>query len=573
MTSERKGSAVLSKGVRRALLSSAVLIPATLFAPAVFAQTADAGRSRSIADTDGEPGETVVLNAGGSTGTITSYTWVDGNEQIATGPTPSVRLADGFHSLRLTVSDGEVTSTDFVGVQVLGVGEAALGVDGLTQNRKSTAAVLQDLCTGLFDLSGQGNEGGSLLTPAQEDMFSRCDGIVGGEGTVEKAADIINQLGAEDFSSFRTLSVVFAETQFQTVMDRLLALRAGTRGGVSLAGLNLRNGNRTVDAEQIAASLKPLLGGGASSDGAEPGGLLDDRLGLWMRGNYGEGEKSATAANTGFESDQWGLTAGADYRFGAAAVAGVAIGYGKADVDFSSTGRGGIENKSVSLSAYGTAYLGPIYVDAVVSYLDADYHTSRHIGYEEDFGEIVNQTFVGDTSGKTLSGAVSAGYDFVFGGFTLAPSVGYNYVDVKIDAFTEDQGQVLNPGYAMNLAFGDQDYKSATGNAGVRASYAWKMPWGVLVPHFRGFLVREFEDDIAAFGVRFANDPFTGADGTPPIVVKSDAIDDSYLRLAVGASAQFKGDVSGYFEYQRLEGYEDVDFHDFTVGLRFQHSF
>lgn len=575
MSSESKRSPLLSRGVRRALLSSVALVPAVLFAPSVFAQ-ANAGRDRSYADTDGRDGETVFLDGSGSSTNYTSYTWsINQGQVIGTGRTTSVRLPDGNYFVQLTATAGQVTSTDFVNI-VVGNGTYLSEIDSLTRNRKSLAGALEDLCVGAFDLGTPGNEGGVTLTAAEEDFQNRCFAVLGGEGTVESVSNIIEQLGAEEFSSFRTLSVVFAETQFQTVMDRLLALRAGARGGVSLAGLNLRNGDRTVDAGQLMSSLTPFFSGGASSDGPEPGGLLDNRLGLWMRGNYGEGEKGVTEANAGFDSDQWGITAGADYRFGASAVAGIAVGYGKADLDFNPIGRGGIETKSVSVSAYGTAYLGNVYVDGVVSYLDADYHSSRHVAYEEEdgFGDLVDQTFLGNTGGKTLSAAVQAGYDFNFGAFTLAPSVGYNYVDVKIDAFTEGNGQVLNPGFAFNLAFADQDYKSSTGSIGLRASYAINLPWGVLVPHFRGFLVREFEDELAAFNVRFASDPFQGtASESPPIVIQSDAIDDSYLRLAVGASAQFKGDISGYFEYQRLEGYEAVDFHDFTVGLRFQHSF
>jgi hypothetical protein len=108
----------------------------------------------------------------------------------------------------------------------------------------------------------------------------------------------------------------------------------------------------------------------------------------------------------------------------------------------------------------------------------------------------------------------------------------------------------------------------------VRASYAWKTSWGVFIPHFRGAYVRELEDSAEVFGVRFANDPFASSTNpTPPIIVESDRIDRSYLRLAAGASAQFAFGISGYFEYQRLEAYEQVEFHDFTVGLRLQRRF
>ncbi|HEU4486164.1 MAG TPA: hypothetical protein VFR96_11815, partial [Povalibacter sp.] len=63
------------------------------------------------------------------------------------------------------------------------------------------------------------------------------------------------------------------------------------------------------------------------------------------------------------------------------------------------------------------------------------------------------------------------------------------------------------------------------------------------------------------------------SDPTPPIYVQSNEPDQSYFRLAAGVSAQFPYDISGYFEYQRLESFQFVNFQDFTIGLRIQHSF
>jgi hypothetical protein len=92
-----------------------------------------------------------------------------------------------------------------------------------------------------------------------------------------------------------------------------------------------------------------------------------------------------------------------------------------------------------------------------------------------------------------------------------------------------------------------------------------------LLPHLRADYVREFEDDVDVFGVRFAADP--NATSTPPVLVATDNPDTSYWRLAAGFSAQFKLGVSGYIEYQRLESFESISFQDVSLGLRFQRSF
>ena len=171
----------------------------------------------------------------------------------------------------------------------------------------------------------------------------------------------------------------------------------------------------------------------------------------------------------------------------------------------------------------------------------------------------------GDTDGTTLSGGLSAGYDFLLGGITLSPNLGMFYIDATIDKFTEEGAG------GLNLIYDEQKFKSFTGNLGLRATYAWNLSWGVLLPQVRVDYVREFENDADVFGVRFAADP--NATSTPPILVQTDNPDDSYWRLAAGFSAQFKYGVSGYVEYQRLEGFQLINFQDVSVGLRFQRSF
>ena len=127
----------------------------------------------------------------------------------------------------------------------------------------------------------------------------------------------------------------------------------------------------------------------------------------------------------------------------------------------------------------------------------------------------------GDTDGMTLSGGLSAGYDFLAGGLTISPNLGFFYIDTTIDGFTESGAG------GLNLIYDEQKFKSLTGNAGLRLTYAWNVSWGVLLPHLRVDYVREFEDDVDVFGVRFANDP--NAASTPPVLVATDNPDTVVL--------------------------------------------
>jgi extracellular elastinolytic metalloproteinase len=83
--------------------------------------TANAGTDQTVADSDGQPGETVDLNGSASSdsdGSIASYawTWTGGS---ASGATPSVTLPDGVTVVTLTVTDDAgATGTDTVTVTV-----------------------------------------------------------------------------------------------------------------------------------------------------------------------------------------------------------------------------------------------------------------------------------------------------------------------------------------------------------------------------------------------------------------------------------------------------------------------
>ena len=544
----------------------------TITVQATSVPTANAGADRAVGDTDGQPGEVVTLDASASVdldGTIVSYEWFrDGNTPLGTGTTPvlpNVRLPDGANLITLIVRDSVGnTATDTlvitIGAAALAPLPEALADLGLPPNELEVARKLDSICPQLAALSA----GGQSLTADQLDMLARCEGIFASADAEQIVA--LEQLGAQEINAIRTQAVIFSRTQYEGVMDRLLALRSGDHG-ISLAGLNLWNDGKIVPAEQIVAGIRRLLGGGASADDAGDADLLGDKLGMWLRGNYGYGEKGRSLADRGFETDQWGFTGGVDYRFTPALVGGVSFGYGKGAIDFRPVGEGGVDTAAFAGSVYGSAALGNFYMDAVFNYTDADYDTTRRIIYTDATGG-VDRAALGSTGGDSLSGGLSVGYDFIFGGLTVSPTLGYFFVDTNIDAFTEQGAS------GLNLVYDEQNYESATGSAGLRISYAWKASWGVLIPHLRGSYVREFEDATEVFGVRFAGDPFNGsANPTPPIFVQTDAPDESYFRIAAGFSAQLPHGLAGYLEYQRLESFEFVDFNDFTVGLRFQHIF
>jgi outer membrane autotransporter protein len=540
----------------------------TVNAPVASAPTANAGADRTVADTDTQDGEDVVLDASYSVdpdGTIVDYAWsrIDGETTEAlgngVGPTLQVRLADGEHVIQLVVTDNQGnTASDTMIVTVNKVVVTSLGnLPGLTPNQQRVGQALDRICGQLRDRS-QGE--GPQLSGDQQDLMNRCDGLQMGNTTANQV-DALDELVADDFALARTQTLLFANTQYAGVMDRLLALRGGAKG-LSLAGLNIIVDGEMVPLAQLQEMAKGLLGGGASAD--EPGGLLDDKWGLWARGNYSTGEKDRNTRSPGFDADQWAMVAGIDYRFNDQIVGGVSLAHGQSSIDIDD-GEGGLETDSYAVSLYGSSYVAKkYYLDAIVNVANADYGADRNIAYVDGAG-LVDTDARGETDGMTYSAGISGGRDFVYRGFTLSPTVGFFYIDATIDSFTE-QGAG-----GLNLIYDEQSFQSFTGNFGVRATYAWNVSWGVLLPHVRIDYIREFKTDVDVFGVRFAADP--NATSAPPILVETDNPDESYWRLATGLSAQFVHGISGYVEYQRLQSFQFISFQDVSMGLRFQKSF
>jgi thermitase len=83
---------------------------------------ADAGDDVTVVDGDGNGGEDVRLDGGGSSdpdGTIANYEWIENGVSIGSGATPLIALANGTHTIILQVMDNQgTTDTDSVTITV-----------------------------------------------------------------------------------------------------------------------------------------------------------------------------------------------------------------------------------------------------------------------------------------------------------------------------------------------------------------------------------------------------------------------------------------------------------------------
>jgi outer membrane autotransporter protein len=524
------------------------------------APTADAGGSRTIDDSDGQPGEDVTLDGSASSdpdGNIASWQWYRGSQLLGSGVTLAVRLPDAANAIRLVVTDNVgLTATSAIAITVRAAG-SALGDVSDYPTGVSLGNGLQSVCEALE----AAEQSGSTLTAEQADLLATCRRIVG--APLEEQARTLAELGAQDLNAIRAQALLFTNHQIQALSSRLAEVRSDRANAAGGSRLNFLVDGHLLPLDLLGGILKSVFG---ADD--EAGGLLSDRLGLWMRGDYDQGKKSASNADQGYDGSQWLITGGADYRLGSDAVLGLSLARGSSSLDFNPTGQGGLSSKTWNLSVYGSSFLfGNAFMDAIVDYGRPRYRSERRILF--DIGGVqTDRTASGSTDGKTLSATVSGGYDFMYGPLTVTPTVNYRYIDTRVDGFAE-QGAA-----GLDLAYDSNRYRSATLNAGLSASYVWNTRFAVLQPHFSVQYARELYNQIESFGISFLNDPNAGTSGAVvPSSVYTDKPDPSYWRASMGVSAQFIHGVSGFVEYQKLLQFEHVSLQTFTIGLRIQHAF
>jgi uncharacterized protein YhjY with autotransporter beta-barrel domain len=538
---------------RGASASANVAVTVTAPPPVELPTAVIAGLKGLYPDTDGQPGETVTASGQNSTGIeggIATYIWSVGDSEVQRGPGSDVTLdlPDGESVVTLVVIDQGGLQSDPVSKTVSVAGLSSN--ENLTPNQMETAKALEDSCSSLQDVSDP--------TPGQLQILETCQTLLtdASPAEVETALDA---LSGQQVTAAQTSGIDFSALQLTNIASRIQALRAGAHG-VSVAGLNIVHDGKRIPLAELGSMVESLFGGGASGDDDEPGGLLGDRLGLFINGNYIYGNKDDSALEAGYDFDSIGVTLGADYRFTDQFVAGFAVGYGNSSSDFTMS-RGKLDSDGYSGSVFGSFYGDSYYLDGILSYGQSNYDALRRIAFTSGGVQTLAEAN-GDTDGSTFGAGLSAGWDFTHGALTIGPNLAVSYVQVDVDGYTEkDAG-----GY--NLTYDDQSGESLTVRAGGHLSYAISGKWGVISPQLRADFVKELQNDSQTVRARFAADPTSSG-----FVLTTDTPDKEYFVWGLGVAGTFANGLSAFFDYQTVSSLDLISSHEFTVGLRYQRSF
>ena len=347
-----------------------------------------------------------------------------------------------------------------------------------------------------------------------------------------------------------TSSMEISQRQFDNITARMEALRSGV-SGISLSGLTLEQQGQRLSLGELT---KTASGGSAG----EEAGALVGRLGFFINGNMGLGEKDGSSNELGFDFDTRGLTAGMDYRFTDQFIVGAAVGYVNNQTDFD-VSRGEMDVDGTTLALYTTYYHDEAsYLDAIISYGWNDFDNTRQMSFDLAGTPISAQTS-GSTDGEELSISLGGGYDFNRGSLSYGPYARLNYISADIDAYTETSSVGFEMGY------GDQEVESLTSLLGGQLGYAISTSSGVFMPQARLEWVHEFNNDS-----RFIDGRFVYIDPQPTFSVATDDPDRNYFNLGLGVSATFGAGKSGYLYYETLLGQQDIQRHALAAGVRFE---
>ncbi len=480
-------------------------------------------------------------------------------------PTDVVTGADGRASTIANVTlPGDYTVTaslpalTSVTPVVFNLGNGLANIPQLRPGQNKVARAIDRACPRLASMSG--------LSAAQQDLLSRCSELVVNANS--NTSDVVNALDkmlADESSAQNNAALASATAQFENLKGRLAALRSGSQG-VNFGGLAIVTPSGRLPFSFLPANLVLKA---ADDDPSEQQDSGLSRWGFFATGTIGNGSRDPGDVDPGGDFDNYGLTAGVDYRVSDSLVLGAALGFNSNDSQLNQN-LGDLESRGYSLSAYGTMFRGNnYYADAVLTLGRNSTDVTRRINYTlpslTGGTTVIDQVASGSPDSDQQSFALSVGKDFNRGAWSFGPYLRGTYTRLDFDGYVERMSNPTGPGAGLALEVDGRSLSSIQGVLGGKLSYVMSTSWGVLMPNVQIEYVKEFEDDADGLVTRFAFDPTNTS-----IVIDGDEVDSDFLNIGIGLSAVFANGRSGYLYYEHVAGKERISQGSLALGVRIE---
>ena len=357
----------------------------------------------------------------------------------------------------------------------------------------------------------------------------------------------------------RNLLLNALRTATRDVNGRLFALRAGLSLTEDAAGSAGSKGNdlmhRASDGKTVAA--------GKSSKTPVPVEEPFRHLVLFGSGDFGRFDQDSTATATGFDSDVWVGTVGAEYRFNRHFAVGLAGSYINSDTDL---GRniGGVRTEGMAISVYGSAVWRDFYFDVLYSYGALDEEITRHT--------LVGSTATGDAENRSHTVDFNTGYTLHLGKLRTGPIAGVQWIHGDLDGYSERGGGSA----ALNLP--GQNYDSLISQVGWQLSTTVPVKFGAITPQVRATWDHEYLNSADTVSAQLQQSPFASV--TNGVVslgnrfsasANTAAPGSDYLNLGAGVAAQFGERIAATLQYETHLFQEDATAHfaSLTISVAF----
>jgi len=505
----------------------------------------------NVLDNDSDPdGDsfTVTNATGASNGTVTISS---DDRSIEYKADADSELGDSF-TYTITDENGE---TDTATVSIIFVAIELPSFAG-NSNETSIATAIESLCANIDSVESE-------LTTTEENILLRCNALyqLAASGQTELLTTALQQIAPEEIAAQMDTTQNFSKGQGNNLKQRLSELKHGGPK-VSTAGLHLSFNGQIIPKEVIELLLGLTAKNGSAGNENSKSDPFE-KLGFFINGNFGNGDREATVNESAYESEYVGLTLGADYRLSSSTIIGLAYGYSSDEVDFSNNG-GATDTNSSTLMLFGTYYYKSFYVDTFVGYGWGDFDSFRNIVYNESTDS--NSTF--STSARSNAGhhqlfySIASSMDFNKGALTISPYGSIDYAKTNIDSFIESNGG------GWDISFSERSASSLQSSLGSRANYVISTKRFVLIPQIRIAWVHEFNTNEGSAQANFVSDP-----AAEQFDVTSDGDDSNYFKVALGTSVIFTGGLSGFFEYETRVGLSNFKENHYSMGIRVEASF
>lgn len=306
-----------------------------------------------------------------------------------------------------------------------------------------------------------------------------------------------------------------------------------------------------ISERNVLRYARDLRGNATMPDGSTA--TIDDagRVGAWLLGGARFGSYDAAVDRPEARTGEVHVLGGLDYRFAPAIALGVFGGYSDTDARLTPNGQQS-KLKSLFAGGYGTANVGPLYIDAWGSYTDLDWDLRRSVA----IGPFAEES-IASTKGRIWAAGASTGLSFDVGGFEIEPFAAVRYADIRIDGFTEAGGP------ATSLTVGNLDRESLRSNAGLRIGADFAVGRATVRPQIHGSWYHEFRDRAQIINASFTNAGLS----TAPFGFTATRLDDDYYGAGASINVSGSGALSMVADYS-VQFDKDRQLHAFTVGAR-----